>query len=974
MIAFLFRKMWKNKWIMLSLLIGNIFLIGIVSGTPIYTQGAMQRILIKNLEQIQHDQNIHPTIIQLGYVFNTVSEDASVSSYETIRNTVIPNIIDSFNIPTLRVVENLKMDFIRVTPTVAREERPRIRNICLNSFEGFEDHITITHGRLPSNELVDGNVIEIIVSQRMMFHLDLLMGELMTVINTMYEVEEEEEEEEEESPFVRIVQNIGVVDEVPEFPDYYVIIVGVFETNDNPDVFWAANPNVFSRDALVSSELLRNHFLENFNPNYNLAADWTILLDFYSMSTFDVHRYIEADRNITTRLSWVTADILSYRQNFIEALVEYIDRTERLTTTLLVLQVPIYVFLAFYIYIISRQILRLEENDISVLKSRGTSRKKIIFIYLIQSIFMSALSLLFGIPLGMLVCLFLGASNGFLELVSRTAIEININRYVFIYSGIAAFASILMMLIPVIGFSKVTILDHKRSKSRKDKKPVWQRFFIDFLFIAISSYGYYNFMTQREILALTVVDVQVADPLLFISSSLFTIGLGLLCLRVYPYLIKLISVVGNKIWSPAMYASLLKMVRFSGEEQFIMIFLVFTLSLGVFSAKTARTLNVNAEDMIRYRIGADIVFAERFTDNVPPAAMEDAALMPDRIIFTEPDFERFRVFEEVDYLTKVMRSTVSVRRERATINDVTMMAIETDSFGRTAWYRNDLLPVHINFYLNALAMREEGVLLSENFRTRHEYELGDRITYIDQFGNRANGEVIGFVEYWPTFSDRIRVRGQGGQYIFEDAYLIVTNIGHIHSRWGMFPYQVWMRTNTPTNRFFYDFLAEEDIELIFFEDAAAEVINSRNDPILQGTNGMLTAGFIFTFLACFTGFLIYWVLSIRSRVLQFGVFRAMGMTRRNLISLLIYEQLFITLSAIIIGVIIGEISSRLFVPLIQIAYSPSIQLVPLMIVTETRDYVNIFSVIGIMITICLVMLGVLVSKIKIAQALKLGED
>jgi putative ABC transport system permease protein len=45
-----------------------------------------------------------------------------------------------------------------------------------------------------------------------------------------------------------------------------------------------------------------------------------------------------------------------------------------------------------------------------------------------------------------------------------------------------------------------------------------------------------------------------------------------------------------------------------------------------------------------------------------------------------------------------------------------------------------------------------------------------------------------------------------------------------------------------------------------------------------------------------------------------------------------------------------------------------------MIVTEAQDYRNLYSVVGIMIVICLIILGGYISKIKIAQALKLGED
>ena len=946
MVSFLLSKIWKNKWIMLCLLLGNIMLIGIVSGTPIYTQAAMNRILAKNMEQIQIDKNVYPAKIELRYSFNSVAQDKSVPTFRHIDSNVVNYIVSKFEVPVQRLVKNLVISNVRILPAEQRDEFQRERSLRLNTYEGFENNLTITHGRLPSNELVDGNIIEGIVNKRMMSRSNQLLGELLTVTNILDE-------------------NGNTL--------YYLRIVGIYEATAAQELFWTTNPNNFLSDILVSHELVMNHFVDDFNEEITISAEWLVMLDFYSMSASNIPDYFEAHRYIRNDIDWVRSTVLSYDENFIPALSGYEERMSRLTITLLVLQVPVYVFLAFYIFIISKQILILEQNDISILKSRGVSRIQILMIYLLQSILVSILSILLGIPLGMYICGFLGASNGFMELVSRTALSVDLNRTAFVYSGVAAFASILMMVIPVIGFSKVTIVAHKRRKTGNLIKPVWQRFFLDILFMGLSSYGYYNFLSRRELMALTVVEVHTVDPVIFIASSMFIIGFGLFCLRLYPYLIKLIFKIGNKLWSPALYVSLLKVIRFSKEEQFIMIFLIFTICLGIFSATTARTLNTNNEHMIKYDVGADLIFAERFRDNIYQPEPGMPFEPPDQVIYTEPDFERFTAFPEVDALTKVMQSTITVRSENTNIGSASLMAIDTETFGQTVWYRNDLLPIHINYYLNALAANESAVLLSSNFRTRYELTVGEKITYADSYGNRMTGLIVGFIDYWPSFSDRVS-KESGGITVFEDQFLVVANLGHIHSMWGMYPYEVWMRTNSPTNRFFYEFAEESSLRFIRFRDAKAEVTNNKNNPILQGTNGVLTSGFILTFVACFTGFLIYWILSIKSRAIQFSVFRAMGMTKRNLISLLIYEQIFISFFAIAIGVFVGEIASMLFVPLIQIAYSPSFQNIPLLITIDLKDYISIFSVVVLMVVIYLIVLGVLNSRMKIAQTLKLGED
>ena len=949
MISFLIRKMWNSKWLMASLLIGNILLIGIVSGIPLYSEAIMQRILIKDMQQLRLDLNIHPTTSQLRYSFNSASDDMSVDTYYRTRDAILPRIISDLDIPALNVVQHLSLDNIRTVPQQVREITPRVRELTLSSFEGQDNYLKLLQGRMPSDSIVDGNIIECMASEYAMSRSDLILDELMSVWTTAGRVGNEE-------------------------PAVYLKVVGIYEAMDATDLFWTRNPNSYANTLLVSDRLIPSSFIENYNPSFTVTSTWLIMLDYNSIWAGNLGNYQSTDAKLKDEFNnsnrlWI------YSENFINTLEIYSQRAAKLNMSLLVLQVPIYVLMAFYIFMVSRQILGLEQNDISVLKSRGAGRQQILFVYLLQSLFVGVLSLVFGIPLGMAVCRVLGASDGFLELVSRFTLSVRLSSRAMAYSGTAAFASIMMMLAPVIRFSRIAIVDYKRNKFGKPKRPFWQRYFIDVLCLLIAIYALTNFRSQREVVSLYVDEMQSIDPVLLLSSSLFILGMGLLCIRLFPLLVRLVFFIGKRLWSPAPYVSLLKIVRSAGEEQFVMVFLVFTLAVGIFSAKAARTINQNNHDKIMYQAGADIRFAEGWGNNMPPASMMGAPL-PDnfQLVWYEPDYERFTDLQEVDAHTKVLNSTVRVRRGASLVPDASLMAIDTKSFGETLWTRSDLLPININYFLNAIAAQDNGVLLSRNFQTKYRYGIGHSITFADDSGDFVSAVVCGFVDYWPGFTPVETTINHGGAKIQVENSLVVANLGYVQSILGVQPYEVWMKTNTPTNAFMYDFINEKGLKLISFNDAAADVAESKGDPILQGTNGVLTVGFIVSLVICFTGFLIYWILSIKSRVLQFGVFRAMGMTMRNIIGILINEQFYVTITAVIIGAVVGEVSSRLFVPLIQWSYSASDQVIPLLLVTESQDYSSMFSVIGIMIVICLALLGAIVSRLKIAQALKLGED
>ena len=401
-----------------------------------------------------------------------------------------------------------------------------------------------------------------------------------------------------------------------------------------------------------------------------------------------------------------------------------------------------------------------------------------------------------------------------------------------------------------------------------------------------------------------------------------------------------------------------------------MIFLIFIMAAGIFSAKMARTINQNTEDNIRYKIGADIRLKEPWLNNAP-SGPNAPSIKPQDIIYYEPDFGRYTNLPETEYATKVYITKAKVTIGRDTLDDVRLMGIDSDMFGKTAYYRDDLFPTHINNYLNSLSRDPRGVLVSSNLKG--QFKLDDRIAYSADYGY-SYGIIRGFVDYWPGYESYTQVQLPDETLVSQPNYLIIANLNWIQSVLGTRPYEIWIKTRAQSGNYLAEYAVSKNISYISFQDAKAMTINDRNNPVRQGTNGVLTIDFIITLLVCVVGFLIYWILSMKDRVLQFGVFRAMGLSERSVIGILLSEQALISATAILIGTGIGVLASRLFVPMIQLAYAASDQFIPFLIVTSTGDYARLFSVVGSAMLICIIILGVIASRIKIAQALKLGED
>ena len=377
---------------------------------------------------------------------------------------------------------------------------------------------------------------------------------------------------------------------------------------------------------------------------------------------------------------------------------------------------------------------------------------------------------------------------------------------------------------------------------------------------------------------------------------------------------------------------------------------------------------------MHYLTGADVVLQESWDNSSNYSDPLDPSAASAETVYFEPDFGRYESLEGIDSLAKVyINDTVSVGSGKGTIKNIHFMAIHTKDFGETAWFKDGLTDVHWYHYLNAMAQNSQATLVSRNFQTKHGYKLGDSFIYRTAKGDSQRGIIYGFVDYFPGFSPVSYKKGTDGLYSETDNYLIVANLQQIQASWGVLPYQIWIKHQDNAD-YLYEFADKNNIYYSTFKDTSVQLTEAKNDPVLQGTNGILTVGFIVVLLLCSVGFLIYWILSIKSRSLQFGIFRAMGMSMREIFTMLINEQLFISGLSIAVGAVVGQLTARLYMPLIQLAYAASDNALPLELISHPDDNIRLFAVIGLVMLICLMILGGLISHMKIAQALKLGED
>jgi len=950
------RKMINNKWLVLSLFFGILMTVALVGTMPIYSEAILSRMLVKDLETFQKERNLYPgqhwSLISFG------NEDAGkrTSTIDAMDRYIKQEAGPSFGVPVKEIVQELRTKSFRVY-TEYDPDKKNAPTAAIRAYSDLGAHIKLLDGRLPADKPVNG-VYEVMLTEQALIRFGIVLDQVLTLKDNSIQ---------------------GTVKIKP---------VGMLTKKEDDDPYFRnASLSDLGASFVVDDGLFENEFIRGGTIPV-AASGWYVLLDYTKMGLRNVNDFLATDKAIRDEAKKkVPVFQAEFTAPSIPVIEKYFERSKQLGKLMWSLNVPVLIMLGFYMFMVSNLIIDRQKNEIAVLRSRGAARWQVVASFAIEVLLLCAAAWLIGPFLGMWLTKVLGASNGFLEFVQRSSMTVRINEQAYLYGGIAAGASFLMMLVPVLLATRVSIVGHKQQLARMQKTPFWHKTFLDVLALATAFYGLYSFRNRLKALqslGLGEDDLRL-DPLQFVMPALFVVGAGLLILRLYPLMLKLIYWAGRKWWSPSLYASLIQVGRSSGQYQFLMIFLIMTIAIGVFSAGAARTININMEERTRYAIGADVVLQSQWPNDKPPPAPPgfgppdpaEAAKASAPVHYLEPSFEPFRNLTGVEDAAKVFVKKDASFSADSKLGTITLFGIDTDDFGRTAWFPDHLLNYPLYDYLNLIAADPRGVLISKTLAEQRSVKVGDTISIGWENVDYQPFVVFAIIDYFPTFNPNppLGTATSAGGKLNAPPMLVVGNLNRIQFQLALEPYQVWLKLKPGAgSQELYESFQEQKIPLTSIVNAREELAKVKSDPFLLALNGILTLGFMISIAVSFVGFLLYWILSLKGRTLQNGIMRAIGVSLRKLIGMLAMEQLLTSGAAVLIGVLIGNLASRLFVPNFQIAFNPGSLVPPFKVIFEAIDFVRLYSVVAFMLALGLGILSYMLSRIRVHQALKLGED
>ncbi|MEF2964637.1 FtsX-like permease family protein [Paenibacillus sp. M1] len=965
LLRLLFRKMWNTKWLTLSTLLGLIVAVSFTVSIPLYSDGALKRVVSTTLKA--ESEGLPAGSLVMSYQAAGGAK-TDLASLEAVNQYIVESVPEEIGFPFQTYVNTRSIRGTEVYPEdPTKVDASRTRTMGISSMSGLADHVSVTGGQKFSDK-TEGNMIEAMMLEEAMYRQDLHVGDVM------------------EYP---VYSGVDITLKVK--------IVGVFQPLDATDPYWYQGLEGMMNSFYVSDGAFNDGLLKQLNiPLHNTS--WYYAFDLREIKTSQLSPLSGTlDRlniELYQKLKDTKVDI-----SFGSLLEEFRKQSLQMQTLLFTLAAPMIAMVFYFIVMNARQSLDKQQSDIAVLRSRGASTNQIIFIYLLEGLILGGISLIAGPLLGWFMSKSIGSADGFLAFVNRKSIPVGFNFDALVLGAAAVVIAILATLLPAISYARSSIVNAKQKQARSDQRPGWQRWFIDILLMALAGYGYYLFY-ERQMLTfqtgMTTDQLQV-QPFLFFVPALAIFSIGLFFLRVFPWLLKLIGWIGKK-WLPVpYYLSLTQLSRSASSYYPLMILLVLTLGLGVYNASAARTIDLNSTERTLYKYGTDVIMqtvweaTPDLSQNRQPGSSGQGSgqggsggsgagggqggagggqgggpgggqgQQPTKLIYSEPPFEVFRELEGVEHAARVLQTKGNIIISGRSAGQGNLMGIDNVDFAKVAWFRNDLFPAHPYQYLNLLGMNESAALVPSNLAEKYSLKPGDIFTV--SLGEASiDFAVYGILPYWPS------------QYPDEKPF-IVANLDYIYDQSPLIPYEVWLKMKPEAKVGpLMTKLSEQGVDLYSVKDVRSELAAQNKQPTRGGVFGILSLGFIVSVIVSLIGYVLYWFFNLSGRVVQFGILRAMGLSRKQLTFMLLTEQILTAGLSIVLGIVIGKVAGKLYLPFLQTTDNVTTQVPPFRIIFNSSDTMKLYVVVLVMLIMGASLLFWQIRRLRVHQAVKMGEE
>ena len=921
--------------LVLALMAGFVIAVALVASIPLYAEAVGYRVLRAEVEPDAAGMRRPP----FAYMFTRSAGTKGAMPLDEYRRAdayLSSSAARDLGLPATVAVRNAATDKLRLLPAdrAAANAAEPLRWVGVGFAGEIESKIAIVDGAWPRGGDA-ASPVEVLMSQPLADTLGVQVGERYHVL------------ERDDPDLSRPIQ-------IP------VRVAGIWRALDEDDPYWFIRPASLEDQLLVPEATFDERVLGQ-GPRALYQAIWYFVLDGESVRSRHVPGLLARSQATLRRADGLLPG-MELRVSPVRALERQVRQVRLLTISLIVFSIPILGMIAYFVVMVAGMVVQRQQNEIAVLRSRGASRAEVLGIYLLEGLVLGALALALGLFLARYAALLMGWTRSFLRFAPRGDVPIEVSPES-LRNGLWVLAlALLASVLPALGAAGHTIISYKQERARAIRRPLWQRAYVDLLLLIPAYYGYRLLRDRRSI---DPAADPFSDPLLILTPALWMLALALLCARVFPILMGAAGRIVARLPGISGLLALRYLTRTPRAYTGPVLLLIFTLSLATFTASMARTLDRHLDDQVHYEVGSDVRVADLGQDMAPPGppgqpAPEEAPEEAEgpRWLFL-PVTEYLRI-PGVDAATRVGRSAAHIAAGGPR-GPATVLGIDRLDFPRVAHWRDDYAPESLGGLMNALGARYDGLLASRASGIPPGTKLTLSLRNVDET-RQVQFVVVGVVDYFPTL-------------YAEDGPFFVGNLDYLFEQQGSeYPYEVWLDVAPGTTREQLEQgVAELGLRSLVSQEAPPALLRAEERPERQGLYGLLSVGFLAAALLTGLGFLFYSVISFQRRFVELGMLRAIGLSVRQMALLLLCEQALIVGMGIAAGTSIGVGVSRVFIPFLQVASGRYPRTPPFLVLVAWDQIRLIYLIFAVLLGLALAIVAVLLLRMKIFQAVKLGE-
>jgi putative ABC transport system permease protein len=724
---------------------------------------------------------------------------------------------------------------------------------------------------------------------------------------------------------------------------FRIDIVGIVEPLEPQDDMWWGNLNPFglsiqmpnpNDDFITLSLLMPPNTMRSLLPSHSLA--WRILVDQGQISVDNAATVQSKLVNLQTVLGKNRAQVST---SLSQILGDYRTQLSRARMAVFLLTTQAFIFVLYTLAMLTSFLLERSQGELASLAGRGATAGQITRVFAMEGLLLALPAALVLGPLMALGALAVWAK------VSAADVAAGIPQESRWLALIAVGVGWLALVMPIYPAARRNLLDWQRARARPARLSKVQKLYLDLFLLALGGLLYWQLNQSGSFVMHRLYDTPLADPLLLIGPSLLLIAVAMIFLRLAPHLLRLCAWIlrhGRGLMLPL---GLARLARDPLKPSRVVLLVSMTAGLALFSNAFDDSLNHGQQEMAHYLAGADLRIS------VDPA--NGPSSQPTNQLTALPG---------VLSASQVFRTIVQTAEGRG----IQLFAVDPATFGRVARYPPGLT----NLTISALATVLQAGPIDGALPAIFSYSAlptgkiaGDQLP-LTLSGRRLTFRVQGTIKNFPTLSD---------------AFVIVSlpelagrvNLDSFGAR--LFEsHEVWL-TVDPSQ-----YAALLDHPLLkghILGDAQVELRSLQADALAQGTSGAFQLSALTLAVLSVAGFLLVHYFAARQRELEFSVLRAMGLSARQLLTLLAAEGFLVILLGLAVGTAIGYGLAQVMIPFLSRALSRSLAGVTIgQVLVDWPAAAQLYGLLIGFYTLAILLLLLTLMRVGVHRVLQIGDE